>query len=81
VVLAETEDAPELAPPEWLDSVVKREVTGLRKYEWESLARGSDSSPAGGTEPAKQIGSRRRSNGLGGDEELGPAAAGARRRA
>ncbi|MGH9388633.1 MAG: hypothetical protein ACRD1Z_03390, partial [Vicinamibacteria bacterium] len=40
VVLAETEDAPELVLPEWLETVVRREVTGSRKYDWETLARG-----------------------------------------
>ena len=39
VVLAETEDAPELALPEWIEAVVRREVTGSRKYDWETLAR------------------------------------------
>jgi len=43
VVLAETEDAPELVLPEWLESVVRREVTGSPKYDWERLARGSRS--------------------------------------
>lgn len=37
-VLAELEDEPELALPEWLEAVVRREVTGSRKYEWEALA-------------------------------------------
>ena len=39
IVLAETDDGPELALPEWLESVVRREVTGSRRYDWESLAR------------------------------------------
>ena len=39
VVLAETENEPELALPEWLESVVRREVTGSPKYDWETLAR------------------------------------------
>ncbi len=42
-VLAETEDAPELALPEWLESVVRREVTGSRRYDWENLARRAQS--------------------------------------
>ena len=72
VVLAETEDVPELVLPEWLDSVVRREITGLRKYEWESLARRSASSPAGGTEPSKQIRRDRRADRPG--DETGPGA-------
>jgi CHAD domain-containing protein len=43
IVLAETDDAPELELPEWLESVVRREVTGSPKYDWERLARGSRS--------------------------------------
>jgi CYTH domain-containing protein len=39
LVLAETEDPPDLALPEWLDSVVRREVTGSRRFDWETLAR------------------------------------------
>jgi CHAD domain-containing protein/CYTH domain-containing protein len=39
LVLAETEDAPDLSLPEWLGSVVRREVTGSRKFDWETLAR------------------------------------------
>jgi len=80
VVVAETEDGPDFVLPEWLDSVVSKEVTGSRKYEWESLARGSDSSPAGGTGPAKQKPHGRSSNGPSGDEEPGPAASVAERR-
>ena len=74
VVLAETEDGTELALPEWLDSVVRRDVTGSRKYDWERLARGSASRTAGAsrpparTEPSKQKRRGRRSNRLGGDE-------------
>ena len=40
IVLAETEDGPELVLPEWLEAVVKREVTGSRRYDWETLAHG-----------------------------------------
>lgn len=43
MVLAETEDDENLDLPEWLDSVVKREVTGVSSYEGENLARGSSS--------------------------------------
>lgn len=43
LIVGETEDAPDLVLPEWLESVKKREVTGSRKYQWESLARGSRS--------------------------------------
>jgi CHAD domain-containing protein/CYTH domain-containing protein len=39
LVLAELEGEPDLALPEWLESVVTREVTGSRKYDWEALAR------------------------------------------
>jgi CHAD domain-containing protein/CYTH domain-containing protein len=39
LVLAETEDATDLVLPEWLASVVSREVTGSRRFDWESLAR------------------------------------------
>ena len=43
VVLAEIEDEPELALPEWLQSVVRRDVTGSPKYDWQRLARLSGS--------------------------------------
>jgi CYTH domain-containing protein len=42
LVLAETEDAPDLALPEWLESSVRREITGSPRYEWERLARATD---------------------------------------
>jgi CHAD domain-containing protein len=45
LVLAETEDAPGLALPEWLESSVRREITGSPRYEWERLARAMDSKP------------------------------------
>lgn len=48
LVLAETEDAPDLVLPEWLESVVSREVTGSRKFDWESLARKETASRQGG---------------------------------
>jgi CHAD domain-containing protein/CYTH domain-containing protein len=58
VVLAETEDAPDLVLPEWLESVVRREVTGSRKYDWESLARESaDSTKRGRGQRASSLGS------------------------
>jgi CYTH domain-containing protein len=58
VVLAETEDATELALPEWLASVTKREVTGSRRYDWETLARESaDSTKRGRGQRASSLGS------------------------
>jgi CYTH domain-containing protein len=39
LVLAETDDEEETALPDWLDSLVKRDVTGVSKYEAEALAR------------------------------------------
>ena len=58
VVLAETEDAPELVLPEWLESVVRREVTGSRKYDWETLARVSaDSTKSRRRQRASSLGS------------------------
>ncbi|HEY7697083.1 MAG TPA: hypothetical protein VIE88_01640, partial [Vicinamibacteria bacterium] len=48
LVLAETEDAPDLVLPEWLESVVRRDVTGSRKFDWESLARRRAAPRSGG---------------------------------
>jgi CYTH domain-containing protein len=39
LVLAEVDDEEGLELPEWLNAVVKQEVTGLPRYEGESLAR------------------------------------------
>lgn len=39
LVLAEVASDSEVSPPSWMEPVVLREVTGSRKYEWESLAR------------------------------------------
>jgi CYTH domain-containing protein len=80
VVVAETEDRPDLVLPEWLDSAVRKEVTGSRKYDWESLARNSDSPRAAGTEPTIETRRDRRSNGRSDDEELSPAVSVADRR-
>jgi CYTH domain-containing protein len=38
LVLAEIAGDPDEPLPEWLESAVKREVTGQRRYEWEALA-------------------------------------------
>ncbi len=45
VILAETEDSAELALPDWLASVVEKEVTGSRKYDGEALSALSRSAP------------------------------------
>ncbi len=39
LVLAEVASEGDEAPPDWMKPFVLREVTGLRKYQWESLAR------------------------------------------
>jgi CYTH domain-containing protein len=38
LVLAEIAGEPDEPLPEWLESAVKREVTGERRYEWEAVA-------------------------------------------
>lgn len=39
LVLAEVASDGEVTPPDWMKSFVVREITGIRKYEWESLAK------------------------------------------